>query len=272
MPRGNIPAERFLRLLLGGVALAAGGTGLVLLAFPGSTPHYFSWGLSPPALASLIGGSYVASLFVFGLALTREWNEVRGLVTGTLALTIPMVAVTFVHLDVFDFGRWQAWAWVLLFIGSPLSFGAVLVRRGAGRSEGARLAAWACALAGLLALGFLTLAIALWWSPARVSTWFPFQLPPLGGGVLGCWSSFLAFLAGWAALRGRREEARIPLLGLAAFMVGALVGAARSFGDLQPSGRRLAYIFVLLVLLVIAALMAFGGSERPVFAAQSAPR
>lgn len=45
----------------------------------------------------------------------------RGLAAGTLALTIPILVVTFTHLEVFDFARWQAWAWVFLFIASPLS-------------------------------------------------------------------------------------------------------------------------------------------------------
>jgi hypothetical protein len=271
--RVRLPAEAFLRLLLGGVAIAAGLTGVVLLAIPGSTARYFSWGLTPPPLASLIGGSYVASLFVFGLSVPRGWNEVRGLVAGTLALTLPIVAVTFAHLDVFDFGRWQAWAWLLLFIGSPLSFGAVLlIRRGEGRPDGAVLPGWVRAVAGLLSVGFLATAVALWWSPSRMSRLFPFVMPPLGGGVLGCWCSFLAFLAGWAALRGRKQEARIPLLGLAAFVAGALVAAARTWQDLQPSGRRLVYGLVLLGLLGVTAILSFLSRDRPVPAGQPARR
>jgi hypothetical protein len=252
-------AGAFLRLLLGGVAFAAGLTGILLLAFPGSTTRYFSWGLTPPALASLIGGSYVASMFVFGLAVRAGWREVRGLVAGTLALTLPMLVVTFVHLDVFDFGRWQAWAWVLLFAASPISFGTVLLlRRVSARVEAPRLAVWARVLAALLAVGFLAMAVALWWNPVRVSDVLPFRLPPLGGRVLGCWCSFLAFLAGWAAVRGRSDEAQVPLFGVAAFIAGALVGAARNFGDLQPSTRRLGYVLVLLVMLVTSVVAASG--------------
>jgi hypothetical protein len=65
----HLPAESFLRFLLGGVAFAAGLTGLLLVVFPGSTARYFSWGLEPEPLASLIGGSYVASTLIFGFAL-----------------------------------------------------------------------------------------------------------------------------------------------------------------------------------------------------------
>jgi hypothetical protein len=253
----RLPAEPLLRALLAGVAVAAGLTGLLLLAFPGSTGRYFSWGLGPAPLTSLIGGSYVASLFVFGVAIRASWSEARGLVAGTLALTIPIIVVTFAHLDVFDFGRWQAWAWVALFIASPVSFGALLyVRRGLHAAVGPALPDWVRAIAAALAVGFLALAIALWWSPARISNVFPFDLPGLGGRVLGCWSSFLAFLAGWAALRGRADEARIPLLALAAFTAGALVGAVRNLSDLQPPARRFGYLVALVILLGVTSLVA----------------
>lgn len=258
------PAEAFLRFLLGGVAFAAGITGALLVAVPGSTARWFSWGLEPQPLASLIGGSYVASAFVFGHALGKGWKEVRGLAAGTLALTIPILVVTFTHLDVFDFGRWQARAWVFLFIASPVSFGAVvLLRRGLVVPSGPILSSWARALAALLAVVFIGAAISLWWDPARASNALPFFLPPLGGRVLGCWTSFLAFLAGWSALRGRWEEARIPLLGLAAFAVGALAGSIRNFGELEPPGKRWSYLLVLLVLLVVTSgLAARGHSVR----------
>jgi hypothetical protein len=261
--QAELPGETLLRLLLAGVAGAAGFTGILLLAFPASTGRYFSWGLSPAPLASLIGGSYVASLFVFGFALRTEWRETRVLVTGTLALTLPVLAVTFAHLDVFDFGRWQAWAWVLLFISSPISFGTILaLRRHTRHEEGLSLATWFRAVAGLLAVGFLALAIALWVSPTRVSKVFPYPVPPLGGGVLGCWNSFLAFLAGWVAVRGRRDEARLPLLALVAFVAGALLGALRNLGDLEPTGRRVGYLVALLALGLLTSVLAFSASSQ----------
>ncbi len=260
----HLPAEPVLRSLLGGVAFAAGLTGLALLAFPGSTPRYFSWGLSPAPLASLIGGSYVASMLVFGFALGATWQEVRGLAAGTLALTLPILAVTFIHLEAFDFARWQAWAWIILFIASPLAFGTVLLlRRRSFGIEGARLPALTRALAAVLALVFLAMAMALWWDPGRTSHLLPFDLPPLGGRVLGCWLSFLAFLAAWVAVRGRANEGRVLTLGLAAFVAGALVGAVRNLGDLQPPARRLGYLVTLVGQLLLASLLALQFRREP---------
>ncbi|MFP3913404.1 MAG: hypothetical protein ACLFWM_00885 [Actinomycetota bacterium] len=248
MPTAEIltPEDRILRYLLGGVALAAGITGFVLLMFPLETGRYFSWGLDPPPLAALIGGSYLASLLVFGIAVPRPWVEVRGLVIGTLALTLPMLASTFTHLQVFDFGRWQAWGWVLLFLASPLCFGTVILRlRRRAAGAGAWPAPWAMMLAGGLAVSFLAIAVLLWIDPAgAAAALFPFDLPPLGGRVLGCWVSFLAFLSGWIATH-TREESWIPALALSGFAVGALAGGIRTLGQLQPPGPYLAVLGIL---------------------------
>lgn len=240
--------DRLLRFLLGGVALAAGVTGVVLLTSPADTAGYFSWELEPAPLAALIGGSYVASLLVFGVALRASWVEVRGLAIGTLALTLPMLVSTLTHLGVFDFDRWQAWGWVALFIASPLAFGTVILRlRGEAEGSGGWPAPWAMLVAGVLAVMLLAVAVLLWIDPARVAgTLFPFELPPLGGRVLGCWVSFLAFLAGWIATH-TREESWIPAFGLTAFSVGALVGAVVTLDDLQPAGIYLAVLGVLTI-------------------------
>jgi hypothetical protein len=232
---------------------------------PAPPPAIFSWELNPAPLASLIGGSYVASLLVFGIAAKKSWPEMRGLVAGTLALTLPMLTVTFFHLDVFDFGRVQAWAWVVLFIASPVSFGIVLwLRRGTGAIGGDPLGTPYRLVAGLLAAAFLVGAVALWWNPEEIARLLPYGLPPFGGRVLGCWSSFLAFLAGWSAWRARVDEVRVPLFGVALFMAGAKGGALRNFGDLQPSGQRVAYVILLGAFLVLSSfcLAATGRATR----------
>lgn len=216
-----------------------------MLTSPADTGGFFSWELEPAPLATLIGGSYLASLLVFGVALRASWVEVRGLAIGTLALSLPMLVSTFTHLDVFDFDRWQAWGWVVLFIASPLAFGTVILRmRGEAEGSGGWPAPWAMLVAGVMAVIFLVVAVLLWIDPSRVAgTLFPFDLPPLGGRVLGCWVSFLAYLAGWIATH-TREESWIPALGLTAFSAGAMGGAIVALDEIQPAGVYLAVLGV----------------------------
>lgn len=247
-PPGSRP-EQMLHILFWGVAFAAGATGVALLVFPASTERYFSWGLDPPPLAALIGGSYVASLIVFGHASLRRWGEGLGLAAGTLALTIPMSVVTFSHLAVFDFSRWQAWGWVALFGVSPVAFGLVLIRGGAfGRPSSWRVRR---PLIGLVAALLTAGAIALWVDPDSLARGIPFELPPLGGRVLGCWMSFLAFLCWWSAFRAEPEEVAIPLEGVTLFGIGALLAAVRTAGDLGPEWG--VYVAAWLVITLVAA-------------------
>lgn len=235
------------------MALAAGVTGVVLLVSPADTARYFSWELEPAPLAALIGGSHLSSLLVFGVALRASWVEVRGLVIGTLALTLPTLVSTFTHLGVFDFDRWQAWGWVVLFVASPLAFGTVILQlRGEGEGSGGWPAPWATLVAGALAVIFLAVAVLLWLDPTRVAgTLFPFDLSPLGGRVVGCWMSFLAFLTVWIATH-TREESWIPALGLAAFSAGALAGAIVTLDELQAAG---VYLAVLALLIMVSGMV-----------------
>lgn len=192
------------------VVVAAGVSGLALLVWPDETGEFFSWGLGPPPLASLVGGLYLASAVTFAVAVRLPWRYSRSLVAASIALTAPTLISTLVHLDVFDFGRWQAVAWLVLL-----------------------------ALAVLL----VVLAIVLWADPAAGVRMLPFEPSPLGGRFVGSWSAFLAVMATWAALRP--AEAKLPLIALAAYPAGALVAGLRSLPDLSPPGARWAYLAVL---------------------------
>jgi len=55
------PALTACRAWFGAVVVAATVSGLVLLIWPDDTGQFFSWGLGPPPLASLVGGLYLAS-------------------------------------------------------------------------------------------------------------------------------------------------------------------------------------------------------------------
>ncbi len=246
--------DRVLTVAFAIVAVVAGIVGVVMLVAPGSTDDYFSWALGPPPLATLVGGLYVASTVVFGLAIGRTWGEVRGLVAGVLGLTLPTLTATLVHSEVFDFGRPVAVIWLLLFVASPATYGTILLLRrrepvvaGAPLRGGVRLVLGA--LAGLL----VALAVLTWVDRSAVEELVPFALAPMGGAFLGAWALFLAVLAGWAAARGGRDEAWIPLVGLLAYAVGAIAAALRSWSDLAD-GRRVGYVLALAAVAVLAGI------------------
>lgn len=217
------------------VVVAAGASGVALLLAPGSTERYFSWTLRPPAAAALIGGFYLASAAVFGWALTLPWRQARSLVVGVLGLAVPTLVLTFVHDEVFDFGRWQAVAWVALFVVAPVFATAILASHPAGGAEGPELRPGSRAVLALLAAALAVVAVLVWADATRddVARAGPVDLVRLTGAYLGAWCSFLAVLCGWATAGGSWDHARAPLVTVAVAAGGALVAVLRSAGDVH---------------------------------------
>lgn len=203
------------RWLLGGVAAAAGIIGLAMVLAPGATGTYFSWPLNPPPLAGFVGGCYLASAAIFGWAASRErWAGQRGVCVAVLGLAAPTLVATARHRDVFDFGRWQAVAWVVLFAASVSSFGTLLVRRPVEPAHGPRLSQLSRIALVLLAAAYAVTAVVLW------------VRGPMGPRFVGSWAAFLSIAAGHAATHPRWEEARLGIIATLGFPIAAAIGAA----------------------------------------------
>jgi hypothetical protein len=253
-------AELALRIVFALVVIAAAITGGVLLAAPEETARTFSWGLAPVPLASLIAGLYLASAVAFAFAVRRPWPQTRGLALGVLTWTLPTLAITLAHLDQFDFRRFQAVAWIVSFVGTPLVTTAIVIaneRRGEGEARESELPGWVRIGLGLLTLAGLVWGVALWINPRSFGEPLPFDLPPLGGRFLGCWAVLSAAMAVYALGRNRWNEARLSFIALLALFIGALIGALRSLSQTDPAGR-VAYILVLLVLVVTSLVLLVG--------------
>lgn len=209
------------------LVVAAGLVGVALLIVPAAAGAFFAWGLGPAPLAAFAGGVYVASAAVYAAGLRAPWAQARALVAAAIVLSVSVFTVTLAHLDVFDFGRLQAWAWVALFAGFAVTTCGLLIAGGVTMpSRGAALAAPARAAFAAAALCLGIAGVRLWIDPG--------ELPDLGGRFAGCWAVMLAFLAAWAAVVNRRDDARLPALALAALPAGALLGAARTL-DGEPA-------------------------------------
>jgi Domain of unknown function (DUF4386) len=232
------------------LVMAAGLIGIALVAVPGATGEFFAWELAPEPLAAFAGGVYVGSAAAYAVALPREDSEVRGLVLGAVVLSVSVFVITMAHLELFDFDRLQAWAWVALFAGfSVVTTGLFVVGLGERRTTpAARLPPPARVVLAAVALVLGALALALWIDPTALVDASPFDLSPLGGRFAGSWVALLAVLAGWAAVRNRGDEARLSAIALVALGAGALIAALRTLPDLDPPGG-----YIVAVALVLAA-------------------
>ncbi|MCE3276050.1 MAG: hypothetical protein K0R13_1905, partial [Propionibacteriaceae bacterium] len=145
----------------------------------------------------------------------RSAIEVRGLAAAVLAFTLPTLAATYLHRDVFDFDRLFAVAWVVPFVASPVTFALLLWsgRQAQPPPGDARVHPAARAVLALLGAAFAGLAAWFWVS---VSGPVPFEVAPLGARFLAAWLAFFAVLAAWPG------DAASPLRG-----AGAAAGADR---------------------------------------------
>jgi hypothetical protein len=229
------------------LVVAAGLVGVALLIVPAATGSYFAWGLKPSPLAAFAGGVYVGSAALYGVGLARPAGEARALVRAAVVLSTSVLIVTLAHLDVFDFGRFQAWAWVALFATFAAVTSALAIaghgRRAAPGAAPARLVRVALA-AVALALG--AVGVALWVDPGSLQPASPFALPPLGGRFAGSWIVMLAVLAGCGALARTRKASELPAVALIALPGGALLAAVRTFGEMDPA--RSGYVAALVLL------------------------
>ena len=111
------------------LVLAAGLIGLALIAAPGATGSFFSWG-SGRSRWPRSRRRVRRSRDRVRMGLMRPWYEVRGLVVGAVVLSVSVFVSTLVHLELFDLDRLQAWAWLVLFAGfSAVTIGLLVDRR-----------------------------------------------------------------------------------------------------------------------------------------------
>ena len=252
---GTLPIMRVTRYVFGLVALVAGVFGAIMLIAPEDTDTYFAWPIGPAPVAATVGCCYIASGIVFAIgAMSDEWGQVRSLCYAAVGLTVPTLVSTIYDSDVFDFSRFLAIMWVILFTVSPLVFIALLwVQRRVPAPESPPLTPTARVLFGVLGLGFTWLAVAAWIDPGSLGDHAPFVMVKLSGRFLGSWCSFLAVLAWYAAVRNRRLEAFLPAIGLTVVPLLAIVAALRTWSDLDSGAPRAGYLLALVLLTMVGA-------------------
>ncbi len=249
------PVEAVRRSAFLVLAVAAGLVGAALIAVPGAAGAFFSWSLEPAPLAAYAGGAYVGSAAVYAAGLNRPANEARPLIAGAVVLSVSVLTITLLHLDRFDLGRLQAIAWVVLFaVFSAVTIGlAAATRRSVGESPPLTPSARTLLIVAATVLGVL--AVPLWVSPQALASAWPYPLPVLGGRFAGSWVALLATVLAWAALRNRRDEARLPAVALITLPAGVLLGSVRTLADLPSYGTALGYLLPLAGLIAIGVVV-----------------
>jgi hypothetical protein len=197
---------------------------LLLGAF--ATDRYFAWALGPPVGAAVFGTAYLgSSVLQWNAAREPVWAAARPAWWGILAFIWVVLLATLLHLDRFHFAsaapvaRFSAWAWLIIYILSPIYITWFAARRAlAGSSDPPRRAPYPGWFRSLLIVqGVLAVAVAavLFIAPNLVAPAWPWSLTPLAARAAAAHLAGMGTVALACAREGDFERTRLVLIAYA---------------------------------------------------------
>jgi hypothetical protein len=234
---------------------------VALYGFPDDTRHWFAWDVQPTITPLVMGAGYIAGAYFFvSVARETRWHRIHVGFLPVTAFTVFMAIGTFLHLERFATQHAAFWIWVGLYVVTPVLVPLAWWRNRAsdpGTPEPGEPPLPAHVRSLLLAVGALQSAVALvlLLSPSTMIDHWPWMLTPLTAQTLGGWFALPGVTALMMGLDGRWSAIRITLESQLIGLALILLGTARAWEDVD-SGNPLAYVFVVGLSLLFAALLA----------------
>jgi hypothetical protein len=231
------PLSTFSKLLLigaGGLAVVAGP---ILFLFPEDTASYFAWAIKNPLTPVFMGANYFGGIGAIWAMRTNRWSVARTLLPGIFVFALTQLFATLLHVPIFNWGHPVAWAWLFVYITSPVAAAIVILQMERAyrpppfQFEGVAHAFRPVMLTFATVSGIVGLTLFLW--PAVFPTsasagavpWWAWSLTPLTARVVGGW--YLAAAALYATLSRPHppEAVRVALIGVICATGLELIGA-----------------------------------------------
>lgn len=220
------PLARIVLLGAGGLAIVAGP---VLYLLPEHTAIYFAWHIQQPLTPVLMGAFYLAGIGNFAAVKVNRWSLARVQVPAIIVFAVMMLAATVLHIPVFNWSHPIAWAWLAVYVVSPLATTGLFVVTERDyhppSPAGARLPAFFAPAMIALAILEALIAIALFLLPQSVAPLWPWSLTPLTARVIGGWHLGGAALKAMLARQHTLATAWVGLLANAITVTLFLIGA-----------------------------------------------
>ena len=254
-------AARALLFSAGGLAVVAGP---ILFLFPEQTASYFAWTIKHPLTPVFMGANYLGGLGALWTLALNRWSVARVQLPGIFVFAVTQLLATLLHIPVFNWQHPVAWAWLFVYLTSPVA--ALWVYLSMERSYGPPAAAgpglprafavtmYACAAvsAGLGVALFLWPFLPSAGGGGGAVPWWAWTLTPLTAHVAGGW--YLAAAALQLTLARQHEIGVMgpSLLGLMIVTGAQLIGAVLHAGDFNGSP-----LFIALYLLNAASVFLY---------------
>ena len=224
-------AAKLLLIGAGGLAVVAGPA---LFLFPRDTASYFAWTINHPLTPIFMGANYFGGIGALWAVRSNRWSVARVLLPGIFVFAITQLLATLLHVSIFNWAHPIAWAWLFVYISSPLAALFVYWQMERGDRSDA-VAAAARPLRPLMLIcatvsGLVGLALWIWPAISPTGTagavpWWAWTLTPLTARVVGGWYLAAAALYVTLAQRHTREAIHVALLGTLCATGLELIGA-----------------------------------------------
>lgn len=258
------PLARIVLLSAGALAIIAGP---VLYLLPEHTAVYFAWHIKHPLTPVFMGASYLAGIGNFVAVKVNRWALARVQVPAIIVFAVMMLVATVLHIPIFNWSHPIAWAWLAVYIVSPLAATTIFLRAEWDYrppvQTGNRLPTFfGPAMVALATLDAL-IGTALFLLPQQAAPLWPWSLTPLTARVIGGW-----YLGGGALkgmLAGQRTLAT-AWVGLLASSVTAgllLIGALWHWVDFDGPVPAVSLYLLTLVINGTISIHAWWRATRP---------
>jgi hypothetical protein len=254
-------AARLLLLGAGGLAFVAGP---ILFLFPTQTATYFAWTIKHPLTPIFMGANYLGGLGALWALRMNRWSVVRVQMPGIFVFAITQLLATLLHIPIFNWYHPIAWAWLFVYVTSPVAtlfvyrtmekgYAPVMGNGSSLPNSSASIFRLFAALSTIFGAGLI-----LWPfiytipAPGSAVPWWAWTLTPLTAHVVGGWYLAAATLQNTLSRQTQMDTIGPSLLGLMLVTGIQLLGALiwRSAFNGSP-------IFVALYLLNATAVFTF---------------
>lgn len=259
------PLSPFARLVLLGAGALAIITGPVLYLFPNDTGTYFAWTIQHPLTPVFMGASYLAGLGNLIAVRADRWSLARVQMPAIITFTITMLLATLLHIPIFNWSHPVAWAWLAVYVISPIA--AVIVwmqmERGFELPEfsSRRLPPSCSSVMLAFALVHGLIGLALFAIPGQTASLWPWSLTPLTARVIGGWWASAAALDIMLARQKTLHTARVGLFANMLITSLLVIGVLLHVNDLN--GPQVSIGLYLLLNLLLGGYSAYSWIKAP---------
>jgi len=252
---------KLLLLGAGGLAFIAGP---ILFLFPGQTETYFAWTIKHPLTPIFMGANYLGGLGALWTLQINRWSVARVQTPGIFVFAVTQLFATLLHIPIFNWHHPIAWAWLFVYITSPVV--TLLVYRTMENGYTPAVASGPSLLGGFASMmrafaivsAVFGIGLILWpflytaSDPGGAVPWWAWTLTPLTAHVVGGWYLAAATLQYTLSRQTKMDTIGPSLLGLMIVTGAQLLGALIHMSAFNGSP-----LFIALYLINAIAVFAF---------------